>query len=573
MAFEMSTQSLRKLCRERGQYSSRLDLNDVLHLACKGIAKIQGLDSFTGLTTIYLESNAISEVEGLEPVPLLRCLYLAKNFISSTSGFGHLVNLQVLDLADNNIARLDGLESLTRLRSLNVSGNKLKQAGDLSVVAKLPELETLDLSHNRIAGADVVDLLCAIALKWLRLVGNPFLKEVYGYRKVFLSRMDSLNYFDDSPAFPRDKRLAHAWIAGGAEAEREERRKINDEDRARRDRRMSEFRQMVDEARERGKTNPLVHDPSVFVAKDDEEVEEVVPPLPSVEAPGEGEATNDPRRDGAAGAHTSAERSDVEGSEPPCEPSDIPEAGIVEAGFTPMPSQENDDDDVAEEDAEGNAEEEKGEGEEEEARAGDAGEGSLESSGSPDQDGVPAHIQDIATLDMGELAARESLHRHEMSRRELLRATQSTEERTQQQSASPFYKRPVVWGTSLYRQLWASASAIPDGEGGEAGDTGNAAPDAPGDAQAPGDAAEDKDELTRLVEKFNEKDFEFDSDSDFDPMEPYTVGGEDRDHSREAARERKAGVEVAADESAYSSSEEICIIERKPDEIDFEAMD
>ena len=95
MAFEMSTESLRKHCRKLNLYSSRLDLNDILHLQCKGITKIQGLEEFTGLTTLYLESNAISDIEGLEPVVKLTSLYIAKNFLSRTTGLGILVNLQV----------------------------------------------------------------------------------------------------------------------------------------------------------------------------------------------------------------------------------------------------------------------------------------------------------------------------------------------------------------------------------------------------------------------------------------------------------------------------------------------
>ena len=226
MAFVMSTESLRKHCRKLNLYSSRLDLNDILHLQCKGITKIQGLEEFTGLTTLYLESNAISDIEGLEPVLKLSSLYLAKNFLSSTVGLGMLANLQVLDLADNNLSKLESLEALTQLRTLNVSGNKLSDLDALSELSKLPELMSLDLSNNRIGReregvtkADqaeeddaVVDFLCSLRLKWLRLVGNPFVRRVVGYRKKFVGRMQTLNYFDDQPAFKKDRRLALAYL-------------------------------------------------------------------------------------------------------------------------------------------------------------------------------------------------------------------------------------------------------------------------------------------------------------------------------------------------------------------------
>lgn len=40
------------------------------------------------------------------------------------------------------------------------------------------------------------------------------------YRKRLLAGMPNLNYLDESPCFPKDRRLAEAFMAGGMEAER-----------------------------------------------------------------------------------------------------------------------------------------------------------------------------------------------------------------------------------------------------------------------------------------------------------------------------------------------------------------
>ena len=50
---------------------------------------------------------------------------------------------------------------------------------------------------------------------------GPFVWCHRHYRKTLLARMPALNYLDDSPVFPKDRRLAQAFVdGGGVEAER-----------------------------------------------------------------------------------------------------------------------------------------------------------------------------------------------------------------------------------------------------------------------------------------------------------------------------------------------------------------
>jgi dynein assembly factor 1 len=44
MGFVLTQASLRKLCKELKLYSSAPELNDILHLQCKGILKLENLD-------------------------------------------------------------------------------------------------------------------------------------------------------------------------------------------------------------------------------------------------------------------------------------------------------------------------------------------------------------------------------------------------------------------------------------------------------------------------------------------------------------------------------------------------
>lgn len=60
-------------------------------------------------------------------------------------------------------------------------------------------------------------------LSLLKLQGNPLVSEVPSYRKTVVCGFTRLNYLDDMPVFPKDRRLAEAWQRGGVEEEKAER--------------------------------------------------------------------------------------------------------------------------------------------------------------------------------------------------------------------------------------------------------------------------------------------------------------------------------------------------------------
>jgi hypothetical protein len=61
--------------------------------------------------------------------------------------------------------------------------------------------------------------------------------------------VDRLNYLDDSPVFPKDRRLAAAWLKGGVEEEKAERKRIFEDERNERERHRAAFDEMVADAR------------------------------------------------------------------------------------------------------------------------------------------------------------------------------------------------------------------------------------------------------------------------------------------------------------------------------------
>jgi dynein assembly factor 1 len=69
----MTVPYIKQLCKEQKLYNTP-SLNDKLYLHFKGFSKIQNLDVYTGLKTIWLEGNGIGKIEGLDECVEMRCL-------------------------------------------------------------------------------------------------------------------------------------------------------------------------------------------------------------------------------------------------------------------------------------------------------------------------------------------------------------------------------------------------------------------------------------------------------------------------------------------------------------------
>ena len=251
----MTPASLRKVCVENDGYAHAPELNDVLHLHRKGIAEIENLEPYVGLKTIYLESNSVDTLEGLLHLSLLRCLYMAKNALMDVEGAVRLKALVTLDISENHVDSLEGLRGHQTLATLVAAGNRLADVDAVDALRACPRLTSLDLSDNKLRDVSVVAFLTsedaglANRLALLKFRGNPAVGETKSYRKTVVARMRALNYLDDAPVFPKDRRLAEAWARGGVEEERAERGRIFDDEKKHRERQARNFDAMVAEAR------------------------------------------------------------------------------------------------------------------------------------------------------------------------------------------------------------------------------------------------------------------------------------------------------------------------------------
>ncbi len=66
----MTLRYLKQLCKEQKVYQTP-ELNDILYLHFKGFTKIENLDAYHGLKSLWLEGNGISKIENIGIVSLL----------------------------------------------------------------------------------------------------------------------------------------------------------------------------------------------------------------------------------------------------------------------------------------------------------------------------------------------------------------------------------------------------------------------------------------------------------------------------------------------------------------------
>ena len=107
----ITEQYLKDLCALNGQYETAY-LNDTLYLHFKGFSKIECLEKYTHLKSIWLESNGLTRIQGLDNQKKLRMLMLNQNVITKIENVNHLTRLVKLNLANNAISKIEGLEGL-----------------------------------------------------------------------------------------------------------------------------------------------------------------------------------------------------------------------------------------------------------------------------------------------------------------------------------------------------------------------------------------------------------------------------------------------------------------------------
>jgi len=207
----MNDETLRACAMANEGYETE-ELNDKLYLHFKGFRKIENLDKYCNLVSLFLDSNGFDKIENLGHLRKLRSLFLQKNLIRKIENLGSLVNLVQLDLSDNRISKVEGLGSLTSLMTLNLSKNVLTDQESMDKLTECESLTNVDCSNNEIADAEVItEVLGKLPnLVAVNMAGNAVNNTVGQFRKKCICAIKKLRYMD-RPIFDDERATAEAW--------------------------------------------------------------------------------------------------------------------------------------------------------------------------------------------------------------------------------------------------------------------------------------------------------------------------------------------------------------------------
>ena len=217
------------LCEENQQYLTPR-FNTCLYLHYKGFSRIQALENYTGLKSLWLEGNGLRAIENIEHLTGLRTLYLHQNIISKIEGMSTLNLLVTLNLSHNNLKVIENLGGCTSLKNLDLSHNMIVSHKDCEGLRDVPTITSIDLSHNYIEYKDdILDFFFEFQhFLCFYFKDNPAIRKIKMYRKTLINGLKNLVYLDERPVKEIDRLAAVAYAEGGFEKEKEVRKKYMD---------------------------------------------------------------------------------------------------------------------------------------------------------------------------------------------------------------------------------------------------------------------------------------------------------------------------------------------------------
>lgn len=218
----MTSKALQESCVKNGGWSAP-ELNEVLMLQYKGFRKIEGLQAYCNVRSLFLENNGIAKLQNLSVLPNLVSLYLQSNCIKRIENLEKLTSLQYLNLAQNSITQVENLEALERLETINLSANKITEVQGLEGLgARQSSLKSVDVSQNYIEdGDELLNFWPRVlpSVECLYCHHNTCYRTLKDYRRRLVSGLPKLSWLDERPVTAFERVGCEAWAQGGRDAE------------------------------------------------------------------------------------------------------------------------------------------------------------------------------------------------------------------------------------------------------------------------------------------------------------------------------------------------------------------
>ncbi|HMB90933.1 MAG TPA: leucine-rich repeat domain-containing protein, partial [Rhodothermales bacterium] len=138
-----------------------------LSLVNTELADLYPLTRLPDLRSLYLTGNRIEHLDSIPKPCRWTYLSLESNGLIDCAALADCTQLETLDISHNKLTTLPSLEALERLESLDASNNEMEAVSGL---AGLPSLQHLNLYGNRLTTLDAITNLPR--LDYLSVAGN-----------------------------------------------------------------------------------------------------------------------------------------------------------------------------------------------------------------------------------------------------------------------------------------------------------------------------------------------------------------------------------------------------------------
>ena len=183
---------LQDICEFEGGYRVP-HLNEILYLNMQGFSKIENLEEFYNVKSLFFDGNRLEAIEGISHMHNLASLYLYNNLITRITGLENCKQLHTLNLSNNLISVIEGMQDLKALTRLDISANRLAGPSSIEQLKFNPALEMLIIKDNNLDCSDDLDsILASLSLTFLELKGNPIVRNTPNYRKKMFERLPTL---------------------------------------------------------------------------------------------------------------------------------------------------------------------------------------------------------------------------------------------------------------------------------------------------------------------------------------------------------------------------------------------